>query len=96
MADHLVNVLMKSKLHLWRERYPAMLLWILVIDACCTPAEGSRREFLLGHLQFIATLRGFESKGDIVEIMKSFIHMDGAYATSMAVLWKDIAEEGLG
>ena len=96
MADQLVNVLMGSDFASWIERFPDILVWILVIGSCCSLGEGSRREFLLGHLQYIATLRGFESKEDIVKAMRSFIYIDGAYSSSMAVLWRDIGEEGLG
>lgn len=96
MTGHLVKVLVESDLGSWRARFPDMLLWILVIGTCCTPAEGSRRAFLLGHLNFITTLRGFKSKEDIVKVLRSFIYMDGAYASSLTVLWRDIAEKGLG
>lgn len=96
MAEHLVNVLMESDLCLWRERFSDVFLWILVIGACCTPGEGSRRSLLLGHLAFIAGVRGFVGKGDLLKVLRSFIYMEGAYAVPLAVLWKDIAGKGMG
>jgi hypothetical protein len=91
----LVDVLVGSDLESWRERFPDMLLWILVIVGCCKPVEESRKTFLLGHLTFIARLRRYKVREDLVKALKSFIYMDGAYAASLATL-RDISEEGLG
>ena len=96
MAGHLGDVLAQSDLSAWMKRFPDILLWILVIGGCCTPDEGPRRSFIVWNLQLIAGVRKFERKEDLVRAMRSFIYMDGAYDASLAILWEDIAEEGLG
>jgi hypothetical protein len=96
MSGHLADVLKKSDLCLWWKRFPDMLLWILVIEACCTPGEGTRRSFLLGPLKFIASARNFDGTNSLIEGLRRFIYMDGAYSASLARLWIGMMEEGKG
>ena len=95
IVGHLVDILVKSDLSFWRERFPDILSWILVIGGCCTSAAGPSRAFLLGHLQFFALVRRFTGKADLVKVMRNFIYMDGAYASTLPGLWDDVAAEGL-
>lgn len=94
MSSHLGDILEKSDLCLWWEQSPDVFLWILVIGTCCTPAEGRRRSFLLGHLNSIASASNFSGTGSIIGGLKRFIYMDGAYSAPLARLWNDMVEEG--
>jgi hypothetical protein len=91
-AGHLVEILKQSDLNSWRERFPDILLWVLVVGACCNPAPGLHRTFLLCQLKFISLLRQFDSQEDIVNGLKRFIYMDGVYAEPLSHLWIDVVQ----
>jgi hypothetical protein len=96
MAVRLFGILQVSEVAVWRARFPEILLWILIIGACCTPMEGPRREFLLNELREMVRLRNFVVMYDLVRAMRCFIYIEGAYAEPLARLWEDILEEGKG
>lgn len=87
-----MEILKQPDLNLWRERFPDILLWVLVVGGYCNLASGLHRTFLLRQLKFISLLRQFNSQEDIVNGLRRFIYMDRVYAEPLSHLWIDVVQ----
>jgi len=81
-----VEILKRSGLNSWRERFPDILLWVLLVGDCCNPVPGLHQTFLIRQLKFVSLLRQFDSQEDIVNGLRRFIYMDGVYAEPLSHL----------
>jgi hypothetical protein len=89
-VEKLVDTLEECDLQYWWSLYPDLVIWILVIGACCTTGPGRLRASLVKQLEVIAVSKGVIHKDTLVCALKRIIWMDGAYERQLPHLWKEV------
>jgi hypothetical protein len=74
----------------WCSVYPDVVIWILVVGACCTSTPGEMRTALLRPLGVIAFEKGIRHEDDLMKALRRFIWMEGVYESQMPQLWKEV------
>jgi hypothetical protein len=87
-VQRLVDVLEECDLRYWCSTYPDLLLWMLVIGACCTPIPGPLRMDLSIRLEAFAIQKGMRHEDDLKDALKRFIWMDEVYEPQLSLLRK--------
>lgn len=97
-VKRLVDTLELCDLPCWWSICPDLVIWILVVGACCTPIPGPKRSALLRQLETIAAAMELTNQFDFETTLKRVIWMDGVYQHELRGLWRDKSHwsSGLG